>query len=386
MRLAFTIFRYFPYGGLQRDCLDIARACVRRGHDLTLFTMDWTGPFPSDFRIHTVPAQHALTNHGRTISFVKRVLPQLNRESFDAVIGFNKMPGLDFYFAGDPCYAEQSRRKHGHRWSPYYWITPRVRHYTALERAVFDPKNTTEILLLTASQQHAYSVHYGTPASRFHILPPGICQDRNPTLSSDGTRSEIRKDLLRESEELLLLAVGADARRKGLDRTFHAVAALPSEVRSKTRLVAVGERRPLPFERLAKRLSIADRVTLLPPRTDIPRFLCGADLLVHPAHSEAGGTVILEAMAYGLPVFATDVCGYAPYVMAARSGYIIPAPFQQERMNHSLLRLLTSHQLQTLSDNARAFTRSNALHRRSEHIATIIESQIEGRRHRVSST
>jgi UDP-glucose:(heptosyl)LPS alpha-1,3-glucosyltransferase len=218
------------------------------------------------------------------------------------------------------------------------------------------------------------------------VLPPGVCQDRKPTCGGTDLREEIRNEFLRNSEELLLLAIGVDAQRKGLDRTIHAVAALPSEVRCKTRVVAVGESRTRQFERLAKRLSISDRVTLLPPRTDIPRFLYGADLLVHPAHSEAGGTVILEAMAHGLPVFVTDVCGYASCVMAAQSGYIMPSPFQQEHMNRSLLRLLTSHQLQALSANAQDFTRSTTLYHRSEHIATIIESQFDRRRHRVSST
>jgi UDP-glucose:(heptosyl)LPS alpha-1,3-glucosyltransferase len=32
MRLAFVLYKYFPYGGLQRDALRIARACAARGH------------------------------------------------------------------------------------------------------------------------------------------------------------------------------------------------------------------------------------------------------------------------------------------------------------------------------------------------------------------
>ena len=116
MRLAFTLFKYFPFGGLQRDCLEIAQTCRRQGHDVTLFTREWTGPLPNDLHVHLVPT-HGLTNHGRNTSFVKYVLPALKREAFDAVIGFNKMPGLDLYFAGDSCYAERSRRRHGSRWN-----------------------------------------------------------------------------------------------------------------------------------------------------------------------------------------------------------------------------------------------------------------------------
>jgi hypothetical protein len=45
-----------------------------------------------------------------------------------------------------------------------------------------------------------------------------------------------------------------------------------------------------------------------------PRFLLGADLLIHPAYNENTGTVLLEALVAGLPVLTTAVCGYAHYI------------------------------------------------------------------------
>ncbi|WP_455387974.1 glycosyltransferase, partial [Petrachloros mirabilis] len=203
MRLAFTIFTYFPFGGLQRDCLDIAETCRKRGHDITLFTMEWSGPIPEGIQLRIIRSK-GLTNHARSNSFVKAVLPRLQSGKFDVVVGFNKMPGLDLYFAGDPCYVEQSRKRHGPRWNPYYWATLRYHRYSAFERAVFGPQSVTEILPLSASQERIYSAHYGTPANRFHLLPPGICHDRTPSHDDSGIRSEIRRSFLRESEKHLL--------------------------------------------------------------------------------------------------------------------------------------------------------------------------------------
>ena len=34
--LAFCLYRYFPYGGLQRDMLRIALACRQRGHKIAV--------------------------------------------------------------------------------------------------------------------------------------------------------------------------------------------------------------------------------------------------------------------------------------------------------------------------------------------------------------
>ena len=43
MRFAFALFRYYPFGGLQGDTLRIALEAIRRGHEVTLFTTDWSG-------------------------------------------------------------------------------------------------------------------------------------------------------------------------------------------------------------------------------------------------------------------------------------------------------------------------------------------------------
>jgi UDP-glucose:(heptosyl)LPS alpha-1,3-glucosyltransferase len=51
MKLGFLLFDYFPYGGLQRDCLKIARLCAQRGHDVTLFTRTWQGERPRELRL-----------------------------------------------------------------------------------------------------------------------------------------------------------------------------------------------------------------------------------------------------------------------------------------------------------------------------------------------
>ena len=42
-KLAFIIERYFEFGGLQRDMRRFALACVREGHDVTVFTNRWEG-------------------------------------------------------------------------------------------------------------------------------------------------------------------------------------------------------------------------------------------------------------------------------------------------------------------------------------------------------
>ena len=103
MQLAFCLYKYFPFGGLQRDFLRIALACQARGHAIRVYTLEWSGEIPAGFEVLIVPVK-AFSNARRYAKFTGRVEQDMKQRPADRVIGFNKMPGLDVYFAADPCY------------------------------------------------------------------------------------------------------------------------------------------------------------------------------------------------------------------------------------------------------------------------------------------
>jgi len=107
------------------------------------------------------------------------------------------------------------------------------------------------------------------------------------------------------------LVVGSGFRVKGLDRAIRSLSELDDATRAHTRLVVVGQNRPTEFAMLARKLGVSERVHFLGGRHDVFDWLLASDLLVHPARSEAAGMILLEALTAGLPVLATDVCGYA---------------------------------------------------------------------------
>lgn len=92
MILAFCLYKYFPFGGLQRDFLRIALACQNRGHDIRVYTQSWSGDAPAGFEIIIVPVT-SKTNHGRNAQYCQWVQEHLKSHPVDRIIGFNKMPG-----------------------------------------------------------------------------------------------------------------------------------------------------------------------------------------------------------------------------------------------------------------------------------------------------
>ena len=48
MRMGFVLFKYFPFGGIQRDLLKIARAAIARGHQVRIYAIRWEAPLPEE--------------------------------------------------------------------------------------------------------------------------------------------------------------------------------------------------------------------------------------------------------------------------------------------------------------------------------------------------
>ena len=367
MKFAFCLFRYFPFGGLQRDFLRIAKVCLARGHSVAVYTWDWDGEMPDDLKVIVLQVR-GLTNHRQRESFSKKVGRCLAEQHYDAVVGFNKMPYLDVYFAADTCYVERALER-----NIFYRMTPRCRSNLRLEQTVYDKQSKTQILAISNYEKALFMKHYGTDEKRFHFLPPGIAGDRVAPPNAAEIRAELRRELAIGAHDNIVLMVGTDYKRKGVDRAINAMASLPPDIYKKTYLLTVGKDKIKPFRRLARRLGVADQVRFLGGREDVPRFLVAADILLHPAYEENTGTVLIEALAAHLPVLVTEVCGYSFHIERAGAGEIIPAPFDQETLNKQLAFMLTSEKKELWKKNAMEYVANNDVFSLSEKAADIIE-------------
>jgi D-inositol-3-phosphate glycosyltransferase len=177
----------------------------------------------------------------------------------------------------------------------------------------------------------------GLGASRHSVtvVPCGVDLD---LFRPDGPRAE-------RAGRPRVVSVGRLVPRKGFDTLIRALVALPNV----ELLIAGGppggqlardpEARRL--RQLAKRLEVADRVTLLGavPRPELPALLRSADIVACTPWYEPFGIVPLEAMACGVPVVASAVGGIMDTVVDSATGLLVP-PKRPDRAAEAVRQLL----------------------------------------------
>lgn len=335
MRLAFVLFSWFPHGGLQQDLVKVVRACQQRGGvDISIHCMAWHGEQLTGVTTHVVPAR-GWTATARRAAFARHVAANVAGKH-DRVIGFNRMPGLDYYYAADLCFAAKARGQRG----LWYRLLPRTRQYLAFEKAVFGAEARTLSLILSPLQRAQYREYYATPDARLVDLPPGIRREHCAGPDAAELRRSFRAEYGIGDDELVVLQVGSSFRTKGVARSLLALAALPPDLKQRVHYFLVGRDAPKPWLQRAAAVGLKDRVRIVGALGGIPRFMQGADVLLHPSLAESAGMVLLEAVVAGLPVLTTASCGYAFHVDQAQAGLVCPEPFSQEVLNLALVSML----------------------------------------------
>lgn len=154
------------------------------------------------------------------------------------------------------------------------------------------------------------------PTDRFEVLYNGVDVER---FQRDQTRGGPR-----DTGGLLIGSVGRLAAVKNYALLLHAIARLP-EARS-CRLVLIGEGpERAALTQLAAQLGLERRVEFSGHRDDVPQLLQGLDIFVLPSLSEGMSNTLLEAMAAGLPVVASDVGGNRELIESERTGLLFPS-------------------------------------------------------------
>lgn len=206
----------------------------------------------------------------------------------------------------------------------YQWLRrlyrPFVTEYVALSRDL-ESYLTARI---GVPRDHVVQIYNGVDTVRFQPTgtrqPIADCPFTDPALWLFGTvgRMQTVKDQMT------------------LARAFVRAIAIAPQLKARLRLIMVGDG-PLRAQALAvlEQAGLTDLAWMPGERDDVPEILRGLDCFVLPSLAEGISNTILEAMATGLPIVATDVGGNGELIEAGVSGVLVPAA-DADAMAHAI--------------------------------------------------
>jgi glycosyltransferase involved in cell wall biosynthesis len=177
--------------------------------------------------------------------------------------------------------------------------------------------------------------------SREQGLAAKVCDPRRTVVIPNAVDVRSFRPASGGSRNARIIGIGRFAYPKDFTTLLEALA----RVRTPCHTVLVGDGPALPAIAAAvQEDGLFERVELVGARADIPELLARSDVFVLSSRSEGFPVSILEAMAAGLPVVATDVGGIAEAVEDGETGLLVPAA-DPEALARALERLLSDADL-----------------------------------------
>lgn len=180
-----------------------------------------------------------------------------------------------------------------------HYAQPGVRRHKVLSAQVADAVSARSVLQLHALTEvtaAALSKKLLLPRRRFRVIPrgrPRPLRQHHPAQSGTQARRRPR-----------LLVVGRHEHQKGLDTVLRALSLWPE-----AQLAVAGREggATRTLHQLAAELGVDSRVDWLGVRRDVPELMAQADALVLPSRWEGLGSVLIEGLAVGVPLIASDL-------------------------------------------------------------------------------
>ena len=342
MRIAHIVCSYPPYfGGMGNVVFQLAEEQGRQGHQVTVLT-------PGHYETKEIAAQDAPTQKKHAPALqeqmhtVKRLapsasygnaarLPQITKEldGYDIV-------HLHYPFFGTANMVRRFKKKNPH--TPLvvtYHMDTRATGWKGLVFALYNKFWMPRILksadaLIGSSLdyiQHSQAAFlYATHKQKWHGIPFGVDTNRfMPREKPDASFAELGLDPVLPT----CIFVGCmDSAHffKGIPILLKALYLLKKGGMHPQMILVGGGNRRATFEAQAKALGLSDMVRFVGRVSDasLPTYYNMADLLVLPSTTagEAFGMVLLEAMASGVPVLASDIPGVR--TVAQDGGDVVP--------------------------------------------------------------
>ena len=314
-------------GGAERYTLDIARALVQRGHEVTLAASSFGGSVDSRIRRVTFEL-FGPSKTRRYIQFLDQLAAHLRSDAYDIVHAMLPVCQCDLYHphAGlAVASVETGHEKHrgAARVVSKFLnrLNPKRQKFAAVERELLQSEGRPISICLSNFVRQTFKKYYSLDDSDLATLFNGVDLKRFDPVSRADQRDVMRKKLGIPDKKIAALIIAQDFERKGLREAIRAVAGIGD---ANLTLVAVGKQNPRPYADLAKSLGV--KMIFCGAFDDVYPLYAAADFFVLPTKHDPCSLVVLEALAMGLPVISTRQNGATEIMEQGADGFVLDDP------------------------------------------------------------
>ena len=298
MRIALLLRRFITTGGAEKYAAEIVRRLVAK-HEVHIFAQEWDYE-PVGVTMHRVSRPFKKPGFLNQWWFAWRTA--IMTRGFDVVYTHERVTQFDVMhihcgtFIGglkDPALSAKKQS----RWQTRLKVltTPAIWAYGLLEKIHFQFQPGRHWIAVSEMTKAEVQRFYHLPDASFTIAHPGV---EPPATNLAEMRSALRRRLGLNDDELVLLFVGSEFRRKGLDGLIAALARLKNKG---VKLVVAGGGDPAPFQKLAVEAGVDGQIIWAGLVKSTAEYYAAADIFVLPTGYDAGPMAPLEAMAHGCP-------------------------------------------------------------------------------------
>ncbi len=292
-------------GGHERYLQRLIGALVERGCRITAFSGDFDPDFESQTGIECIKVpsirfpqwlryQSFNNNAARAVSNYKG--------TFDLVFTNEYVTFGDIYRAGAGLAKAEAERYGG----LMQFLSPKNLVKMRLQEKLMQQPDLKHIIVNSKMMRDEVEQFYGFSKERISVVYNGIDTAQFSPSQREMRRDEMRGRLNLGARDFACLVVGANVRRKGIDRAIKMLSLVPDR---NLRLLVVGgepgrrERSLLP--RGENRISFCEHTN------EICDYYAAADLCIVASRYDPAPNVILESLACGVPVAVSKECGLA---------------------------------------------------------------------------
>lgn len=359
LKIAVLIKRFLSTGGAEKYAMEVIRR-LALDHEVHVFAQEWSfhGPEPITFhRIARVCRKPAWLNQLFFSYFCGRAVGH----GFDVVHSFEKVASFDVMTVQSPCF-KSSGIAADKRWNQMLgWMrlafSPRKLAWLWLEREQFADDPVRVVIAVSEYVKRNVQAQYPLSDERFRLAYSGVEVSQATVTASKHKRDELRTRWDIGVNELVVLFVGTEFKRKGLDAFLQGFAKMP-RARFKLLIAGGGGERLEFYKNLVDWLQLDSEVRFLGLVGDIDRIYPIADIYVLPTLADPCPLAPLEAMAAGVAtVMSSSTYNGTAELIRQGEAVILSNPQDPEEIAAVLLTLMNPHVRQQVAEKGQQLVR-----------------------------